>query len=326
MYLRKIAGAADAASSGQSSSGQILSTQVPGVQAPGAQVSGTRVPEVQVPNDHVASVGDGYSDRGAGDGIIGQKPVAVPQQKFPQRWALSPEKVLQAFNTRAFKREQPSDPERMRQVIATAISVGAPIPFVLYWGKGPRRALDKPDIECLDFLNALSRRVREVYRPGTAVQLIFTDTHAALNGHSEQSIGAYYGAMDLAAGQRGFSCCWLGDLVRAAAAPSHPCEGAIPEDMLKQLSLGAAKWYRGNGTALEGARKYFMMNMVEKNAVELAFPDTIFITFNSSRFRCLLPDALPIFYMYSLRHGVCVKPWFLPVDPMFPAATDSNLP
>ena len=26
----------------------------------------------------------------------------------------------------------------------------------------------------------------------------------------------------------------------------------------------------------------------------------------------LFPDTMPIFYMYSLKRGVAVKPWFLP--------------
>jgi hypothetical protein len=52
--------------------------------------------------------------------------------------------------------------------------------------------------------------------------------------------------------------------------------------------------------------------MLEKRAVELAFPNAVFITFNGSEFRCLFPDRMPIFYMYSLKRGVAVKPWFLP--------------
>ena len=52
--------------------------------------------------------------------------------------------------------------------------------------------------------------------------------------------------------------------------------------------------------------------LVQKRAVELAFPHAIFITFNGSEFRCLFPDRMPIFYMYSLKRGVSAKPWFLP--------------
>ena len=51
--------------------------------------------------------------------------------------------------------------------------------------------------------------------------------------------------------------------------------------------------------------------MIEKRAVERAFPDSIFITFNGSEFRGLFPPNLPIFYMYSLRKGISIKPWFL---------------
>src|SRR5260370_41864797 len=57
------------------------------------------------------------------------------------------------------------------------------------------------------------------------------------------------------------------------------------------------------------------MNMVERRAVELAFPRSIFITFNCSELRSLFPEHLPIFYMYSLRRGTGVKPWFLPPEP-----------
>jgi hypothetical protein len=53
------------------------------------------------------------------------------------------------------------------------------------------------------------------------------------------------------------------------------------------------------------------MNMAEKRAVEFAFPHSIFITFNGSELRRLLPEGLPIFFMYSLRRGFSTKPWFL---------------
>ena len=46
--------------------------------------------------------------------------------------------------------------------------------------------------------------------------------------------------------------------------------------------------------------------------MERAFPRSIFITFNGSHVRSLFPDTLPIFYMFSLRHGISDKPWFLP--------------
>src|ERR1700742_905468 len=63
-----------------------------------------------------------------------------------------PAKILSAFNTWAFKREQPDDPQQMQRLIADAIAAGAPISFVLYWGKGPRCRIGQPDGDCLHYL------------------------------------------------------------------------------------------------------------------------------------------------------------------------------
>jgi hypothetical protein len=228
--------------------------------------------------------------------------------------AVSADKVLRSFNTWAFKREQPDDPALMRQVIAEAIERREPVPFVLYWGKGPRQHVNEHDIQCLDYLAALAQRVRAAYPQGAAITLIFTDTHAALNGHSRHSIDDYFGAVEAGARTRGFACGRLSECVRAAdaTAADHPIEDALPAETLRQLGASAAKWYRGEGTAEQGAARYYRMNMVEKRAVQLAFPRTIFVTFNGSELRCLFPERLPVFYMYSLRRGVSVKPWFLP--------------
>ena len=53
------------------------------------------------------------------------------------------------------------------------------------------------------------------------------------------------------------------------------------------------------------------MNEVEKHVIDAAFSQSIFITFNGSDLRALFPDNLPIFYVYSLRKGFGVKPWFI---------------
>ena len=86
----------------------------------------------------------------------------------------------------------------------------------------------------------------------------------------------------------------------------------VSEEVLRKLGACAAKWFRGEGTPEEGATRYLQMNMVEKRAVQFAFPRSIFVTFNGSEYRCLFPERMPIFYMYSLRRGMAVKPWFLP--------------
>ncbi|HWP24777.1 MAG TPA: hypothetical protein VNL39_00340 [Xanthobacteraceae bacterium] len=239
---------------------------------------------------------------------------ATPQTRMTP--ATQVERILRAFNTWSFKREQPSDPQLLQQFVGRAVAMQRPISFVFYWGKGPRCRLNGHDIKCLDYLGSMADRIAAAYPPGAEMRLIFTDTHARLNGYPEVVINAYFASVAPEAAARGFSFCRLSELITAThAQPEDYANGdPVPEDMLARLCVSAMKWYHGPATPREGAIIYFHMNMIEKRAVELAFPDAIFGTFNNSKFRLLFPKRLPIFYMYSLQRGVSVKPWFLPVD------------
>jgi hypothetical protein len=235
----------------------------------------------------------------------------------PSNHEVSAEKVLQSFNTWGFKREQPSDRQSMLRLIERAIKTSQPLSFALYWGKGPRCALAQPDIQCLDFLSCLADRVKRAHAPGAAVNLIFTDTHAKHNGYPYSGIRAYFSEVRTAAQQRGFATIWLSQLTRAqVASMKFPGEAIVHQTTLATLIASAKKWYRGASSPEEGALAYYGMNMIEKRAVELAFPCSIFITFSGSKLRCLFPEHLPIFYMYALRRGTSVKPWFLPEEAM----------
>jgi hypothetical protein len=170
------------------------------------------------------------------------------------------------------------------------------------------------DIQCLNFLNALGERVLQTYAPGASFTLIFTDTHAELNGHPIGGTRQYFNEVSQSAATRKFFGCMLSDLVAAHSTPSV-APAAPAEPLLAKLHSSASRWYRGDEPAIAGARKYYEMNMIEKSAVGAAFPDSIFITFNGSDMRPMFPDNLPIFYMYSLKRGTSVKPWFLPALP-----------
>jgi hypothetical protein len=148
--------------------------------------------------------------------------------------------------------------------------------------------------------------------------LIFTDTHAALNGHKPAAIEAYFEELTAAANRHCFQVHLLSRLIHEIDPDldSTGVQERIPPNISSTLCASASKWFRGEGTVEQGATRYYQLNMVEKRIVERAFASSIFITFNGSELRCLFPDHLPIFYMYSLRHGVCDKPWFLPNEPV----------
>ncbi len=247
---------------------------------------------------------------------------AQRQATFPTKrtggWtrAVTPEQILRSFSTRAFKREKPDRPELMLQCIAEAQARQAPIPFVQYWGKGLRPKLAVPEFTCLDFLDSMMSRIVDIYEPGAEFTLVFTDTHAALNGHSQASIHSYFQDLVLATHGRRFKICLLGELVSAAGLqPEEKPEPQLPPpELLAELRVSAAKWFKGEGSADEGAIRYFQANMLERKVMERAFPRSIFVTFNGSQLKSFFPDNLPIFYMFSLRHGITDKPWFLPPD------------
>jgi L-tyrosine isonitrile synthase len=224
---------------------------------------------------------------------------------------LTSQALVQSFNTWAFKRQQPSSLELLLSCARAAVSRQTPLEFILYWGKGQRSGLAEPDTECLSYLFSMTKRIEAVYAPGAQLTLLFTDTHARLNRHSVSSTEQYFHEVGAAARDFGFSFRRLSDVVAfAPRSLDEPKSICPPEETLAQLARCAAKWYLGDEIPEEAASTYFAMNMREKRAVERTFPRSIFTTFNGGQFRILFPDNMPIFYMYSLRKGCAVKPWF----------------
>ena len=253
------------------------------------------------------------------------KPCPNTARRQRPKKPLTAEAIIAAFNTWAFKREQPSDMTLLNGAVADALAKRQPIQFVLYWGKGPRSEMAEPDAECLAYLASFAARINSVYAPGAELMLIYTDTHAALNGHPVADMRNYFDEIATAAAVHGFKGCRLGDLVerhRGNVVPcsNHPRSSAV----LSNLTRSATRWYRGDGDARAGAAAYYDMNMIERQVIELAFPAAIFITFNGSDLQDLFPDRLPVFYMYSLRKGFGVKPWFLDASGAEPPATGAN--
>jgi L-tyrosine isonitrile synthase len=230
--------------------------------------------------------------------------------------SLLADRILRAFNTWAFKREQPSNLCLMRSAVMKAVTGGNAIPFILYWGKGPRHTLAEPDTQCLEFLESFGVRIRTEYPTGAAITLLLTDTHAALNNHPADEVDHYFSAIEDACSDLGFKHRRLGQVTPPDLNTNHVTARSaeklvIPREILEALTQSATKWYGGDGAPKDGAARYFELNMEEKYAVEAQYPDSIFITFNGSKHRILFPDKLPIFYMYSLKKGIAVKPWFL---------------
>jgi hypothetical protein len=238
----------------------------------------------------------------------------APKDAYPSQRKITPERILSAFNVRAFRREPPGDEPLMLQFIGRAIDFNEPVSFVMYWGKGPRATMAKPDRDCIAFVDAMLGRVREVYAQGARLKLLFTDTHALLNGHAAGSVRGYFAEIGHYVRERGIDTCLLGDVLRTSGLAQANAEDEMPPDLGERLIASARKWYFGDRTVEEGALQYYRANMLERRAVEAVYPHSIMITFNTSALRTLLPLGLPVFYMYSMRRGLSVKPWFVSAE------------
>lgn len=220
------------------------------------------------------------------------------------------EKIIHKFNTWAFKREQPTRMKLLQKTVSRQVMARTPVSFILYWGKGPRQSPAAPEIQCLDYLNSLACRIASIYEPGAQFTLCLTDTHARLNGHGEEKIDAYFNGVEALARERAMRCVRLSDIV-LRHAPTKPPPVRDAEALLDALTRSAERWYRGPDTPADGARRYLAMNMVERVAIERYATNSIFVTFNGSDLEAIFPENMPIFYMYSLKRGTAVKPWFL---------------
>ena len=242
---------------------------------------------------------------------------ARPGAGMGREFAAQPDEVLKSFNSWAFKREQPDDTASLRRCVEAAMQVGRPIPFMLYWGRGERTQPSEPESLCFQFLAAMAKRIENVYAPGASITLVLTDTHAKLNGHCAASTDAYFAAVSAEARAHGFAARRLSEFMALAGEGIENSRPEIepPAEILDALLASAQRHYRGEGTAETGARRYFHCNMREKRVIEQAFPETVFLTFNGRDMRPLFPDRMPIFFMYSIRRGVSVKPWFIATTP-----------
>lgn len=226
----------------------------------------------------------------------------------------SAETIVASFNTWAFKREQPDSKALLVEQVSKAIARGQPVRFVLYWGKGPRNVAGPKEAACLDFLAQMQSRIQALYAPGARMTIVFTDTHAQLNGHKAPDIASYFKSVTEMLPPTGFDTCHLASIVRDAKpilGDFDPEKESLDGELLATLIGSAQKWYRGGASAEEGAAAYYRANLLERRAMEICFPESIFVTFNGGELRGLFPEKLPIFYMYSLRKGFAVKPWFL---------------
>lgn len=221
--------------------------------------------------------------------------------------------VLNSFNTWRFKSEQPKDKEAFLNIISNCINEDKPIKFALYWGKGDRNIAGVNEKAAFKYLSDFFNTLKKEYPKGSEVSIIFTDTHAKLNGYSNQTINEYYSSISKMTEADNFKTVLLSDLI--GSSPDKPLitesEYKISDALFKKLKIACQKHDKSGRNIEEGAKLYFQQTQIENKIITQKYHDNIFLTYNSSDYNEVLPTSLPIFYMNSIRKGIKIKPWFM---------------
>lgn len=222
------------------------------------------------------------------------------------------ENIIDSFDTWKFKREQPFNYEKLKEIVSVAVLKSEPIKFITYWGKGGKDDSGEPEKQTLKFLNEFFNRIRNIYPSGIELTILFTDTHAELNGHSKESTRKYFASMDQLAKAYSFKTTNLSEFIGydRERLLSTIDSVSIENKLLNILVGSAEKHYCVSKDYELGAKLYYLQNQLEKERIDEKYKDYVFLTFNGSKINGLFPKNLPIFYMYSMKKGQSIKPWF----------------
>ena len=103
------------------------------------------------------------------------------------------DEIVGALTARKFRRNPPHKEGALRELVQEAILGHGPLRFFTFWGCGPRRTADEPEIAALAALGELLDAARPAPWMRAEVSIIFTDAHATANGHSQDHSSSYFG-------------------------------------------------------------------------------------------------------------------------------------
>jgi asparagine synthase (glutamine-hydrolysing) len=214
--------------------------------------------------------------------------------------------VFDSFNTWKFKREQPFNENQFFEIIRKSVKNNEPIKFVMYWGKGERDFIGKNELQALDFLKTMFESISRIYKEKTRLTIVYTDTHAKLNGFEDEEIQSYKNSLEEILKKYNFSLVCMSKIANLEKYD----EIKVEESFLNLLVNSARKHYKGNENIQKIAKWYYQQNQIEKQKITEYFENHIFLTYNGSEINPLFPEKMPIFYMYSTKKGDSEKPWF----------------
>lgn len=210
--------------------------------------------------------------------------------------------------------------------------------FVMLWGASDKTRSTAADKDGLLYLLHFLKRVEDIYRVKAYLTLIFTDTHAFLNGYHKENYGRYIDEIKYHIRKHGYDWVLSSDLdmllatnlgfkdanelveeiIRDPITRLNNLQ-AIPADVIEAFARYASRhciriarhksglYFKDVEAAAMG---YLYLAMLEKQVVTERFRDSAFITYMSREDQLVLPD-LTIVRLYSIQSGLRTRPWFI---------------
>ena len=212
--------------------------------------------------------------------------------------------------------------------------------FVMLWGASNKSHVSDADKDCLLYLHHFLKKTERAFDVKTSLTIIFTDTHAYLNGYDKINYNKYIDEISIEATQYDFRY-GLSSLLCSEAIKENGYNGYVQfidtivnnaEELFESINLIEKKanainnFYRyalrhcnrignhGNGVFFrsqeDAAKGYLYFAFFEKKIIAQKFSSSAFITYMSREEEFALPE-LPIIRLFSIQSGLRTRPWFI---------------
>jgi hypothetical protein len=217
-------------------------------------------------------------------------------------------KVFEIIKSRKYNRYKIQDSMELLKAIEYFTKQDRPIQLVGYWGVSNKPRIDKTDIETIEFLETINKRVKEIYPKGVYFNIIISDYHAYINNYSEVEVSNYISDLQkLFSRYNNVHILLLSELRNQIKLSSIKKINFTPsKKLLPILMNGARRMYQGDKLE-DGIKIYYNTRIQEKEIFENLFSRCIFFTYNCPKYKELFPN-LPILYLYT-RKGTSCPPW-----------------
>lgn len=214
------------------------------------------------------------------------------------------------------------------------------IRFVKYWGASDKKYPDKYDFDSLFHLFGFLRIIEKHYKIEVHLTLIFTDTHALLNGYNTENYKNYHREIRKILNEFNYSHVLMSEVL-TPFAKSHNLKDTndliksvinqsinnkIPElimndesfEVLKKSAYKHSLRFTDNSfskdlcfnSVEQAAYSYILLNRIERQYVEKNFFQSVFLTYTTDIEMELIAPKLPTLQIYSIHKGLRCRPWF----------------